>query len=105
MQIGIPREIHEGEARVAATPDVVSQLLALGFAVQVEAGAGTAANFRDDLYRQAGATIADDAATVWTSSDIVLKVRAPETDPASGAHETDRLRKGQLLISFVWPAQ
>ena len=50
MRIGIPKEIHAGERRVASTPDVVAQLSKLGFSVAIEAGAGAAANYSDEDY-------------------------------------------------------
>jgi len=56
MKIGVPKEIHDGERRVATTPDVVAQLQKLGFSVAVESGAGALASFSDDAYRAAGAT-------------------------------------------------
>ncbi|MDR2112600.1 MAG: Re/Si-specific NAD(P)(+) transhydrogenase subunit alpha, partial [Candidatus Accumulibacter sp.] len=62
-------------------------------------GAGEQANFDDDAYRAAGAEIVDDAATLWASSDIVLKVRGPSGE------EVNLLREGGVLISFIWPAQ
>jgi len=105
MQIGVPKEIHTGEKRVATTPDVVTQLKKLGFDVAVEAGAGDAANFSDDAYRQSGATVIDGTEQLWSSSDIILKVRAPQRHPDSGADEVDLLRSGHVLISFLWPAQ
>ena len=105
MRIGIPREVHDGERRVATTPDVVKQLKQLGFSVQIEAGAGAAASLPDDALAAAGADIVTDTRTLWTSSDIILKVRAPERHPVLGVDETDLLREGQVLISFVWPAQ
>jgi NAD(P) transhydrogenase subunit alpha len=99
MTIGVPKEIHDGEMRVATSPDVATQLQKLGFTVAIEAGAGRSANFEDEAYRQAGVTVVGDAASVWSSSDIILKVRAPERD------EVDLLRQGQMLIAFLWPAQ
>ncbi|MGD8810965.1 MAG: Re/Si-specific NAD(P)(+) transhydrogenase subunit alpha [Gammaproteobacteria bacterium] len=105
MRIGIPREIHVGEARVACTPEVVSDLLALGFDVCVETGAGAAASFDDEAFRAAGAEIADGYAQLYESADIVLKVRAPERDPERGYDEVELLRPGQALIGFLWPAQ
>ncbi len=99
MRIGVPKEIHAGERRVATTPEVVTQLKKLGFDVTVEAGAGSAANYSDAAYRDAGAEIVANADAVWSGADIVLKVRAPEQG------ETDKLRSGQTLISFLWPAQ
>jgi NAD(P) transhydrogenase subunit alpha len=105
MKIGIPKEIHDGERRVATTPDVVGQLRKLGFEVAVESGAGQGANFSDAAFAQAGAAILPDARAVWSSADIVLKVRGPEHHAALGMHEADLLREGQTLISFLWPAQ
>jgi NAD(P) transhydrogenase subunit alpha len=104
MRIGIPREIHAGERRVAATPDSVRELIKLGFTVGVETGAGDAAHFTDDSYREAGAEVMPDAAGVWKSAEIVLKVRPPEPI-VGGAHEADLLRDGATLIAFIWPAQ
>ena len=104
LKIGIPKEIHDGEARVAATPDTAKRLQKLGFAVIVEAGAGARADISDEAFREAGCAIAPDAAALWAASDIVLKVRAPEMNAALGRHETDLLQKGQLLISFLAPA-
>ncbi|MFN3920579.1 MAG: NAD(P)(+) transhydrogenase (Re/Si-specific) subunit alpha, partial [Methylohalobius sp.] len=52
MKIGVPKEVHPGERRVAVTPQVAEQLQKLGFAVAVEAGAGAQANFPDDAYRE-----------------------------------------------------
>jgi len=99
MRIGVPKEIYEGERRVATTPDVVAQLTKLGFDVAVESGAGVKASYSDDAYREAGCEVIDSASELWSKSDIVLKVRAPEGDEAA------RLRSGQTLISFLWPAQ
>ncbi|MBX3528280.1 MAG: Re/Si-specific NAD(P)(+) transhydrogenase subunit alpha, partial [Rhodoblastus sp.] len=97
--IGIPKEIFPGEKRVAIAPDVVQKLVGLGFSVQVEKGAGDAADIYDDALTAAGATIADSAAAIWSTSDIVFKVRAP-TDG-----EVAQMKEGQALISFIWPAQ
>jgi NAD(P) transhydrogenase subunit alpha len=105
MKIGIPREVHAGEKRVAATPETVGQLARLGYAVAVEAGAGDAARFTDDAYRKAGAEIVADTRALWSQSDIVLKVRAPERHPGLGVEETQLLREGATLLSFIWPAQ
>src|SRR4051812_20902454 len=105
MQIGIPKERHAGERRVAATPEVAGQLQKLGFTVAVEAGTGAAANFGDDAYATAGATIVAGAEALWSSSDIVLKVRPPEPLTNGLASEIEYLRRGQTLISFLWPAQ
>jgi NAD(P) transhydrogenase subunit alpha len=99
MLIGVPKETAPGEKRVATVPDVVEKLVKLGFAVAVESGAGDAANFADETYSAAGATVVPTAADIWTRSDIVFKVRAPNAD------EVALLREGGTLISFIWPAQ
>lgn len=105
MRVGIVREVHPEERRVAATPRTVQRLRELGFGVIVESGAGASAEFTADEYRQAGAEIADDAAAVWEAADIVLKVREPMPHPDLGRHEADLLGQGQILIDFIWPAQ
>ena len=105
MKIGIPKEVHQGERRVAATPESVKKLQKLGFDVVVEAGAGSAASFTDDAYREAGATIEADTAKCWGGVDIVLKVRAPEQNPTLNVDEVELLKAGQVLVSFLQPAQ
>jgi len=105
LKIGIPKEVHSGERRVAATPETSEWLRKLGFTVAVEAGAGENANFSDDAYRESGVEVIDDTRKLWAESDIILKVRAPEANAKLGVHETDLLREGGTLISFIWPAQ
>lgn len=99
MKIGVPKEIYPGERRVATTPEVVKQLAKLGYDVAIESGAGSAANFSDDDYREAGCEVVSSTADLWQGADIVMKVRAPDEQ------ETEFLRSGQVLISFLWPAQ
>ena len=99
MRIGVPREIYAGEKRVATTPDVAAQLIKLGFEVAVESNAGAAANFSDAAYEAAGCSVAASADDIWSGSDIILKVRGPSTEEAA------RLKAGQTLISFLYPAQ
>ncbi|CAL1238861.1 Re/Si-specific NAD(P)(+) transhydrogenase subunit alpha [Candidatus Methylocalor cossyra] len=105
MRIGIPKEIHAGEKRVAIVPEVAEKLIKLGFSVAVESGAGDCANFSDDTYREAGCEIVTDAAALWSGSDIVLKVRGPEVHPELAVDEVEYLRPGGTLISFLWPGQ
>jgi NAD(P) transhydrogenase subunit alpha len=97
--IGVPKEIFPGEKRVATVPEVVPKLIKLGFGVIVQAGAGEAANISDDAFAAAGATIVPDPASVWSRADIVFKVRAPTRE------EVWLVREGQVLVSFLWPAQ
>ena len=105
MTIAVPREVRAGERRVAATPETVGQLLKLGFAVNVEAGAGLRASFADNAYRETGAQVVSDTRALWADADIVIKVRAPELNPELGLDEATLLKKGAMLISFIWPAQ
>ena len=99
MKIGVPRETHAGERRVATTPDVAAQLIKLGFDVAVESGAGEHASYSDGAYKEAGCEVLASRSDLWQQSDIILKVRAPEGDEAAG------LRADQTLISFLWPGQ
>jgi len=105
IKIGIPKEIHAGEARVAATPDTARKLQKLGFEVLIETGAGANADFSDDSYRQADCRIVAGANALWSEADIILKVRAPELNSATGEHEADSLSAGKTLVSFISPAQ
>ncbi len=105
MKIGIPKEIHSGEKRVATTPPVVEQLQKLGFQICIESGAGDLANFSDEAYREAGAEIVADAKTLWGGSDLIMKVRPPEKHPELAIDEVELLPEGGNLISFIWPAQ
>ncbi len=99
MRIGVPGEIHDGERRVATTPDVATQLIKLGFDVAIEKGAGEGASYSDAAYEAAGCKIVSSARKIWKDSDIILKVRGPE------GKEPARLQARQTLISFLWPAQ
>jgi H+-translocating NAD(P) transhydrogenase subunit alpha len=105
MKIGIPKEIHEGEKRVATTPEVAEKLRKLGYGIVIEKGAGAAANFSDEAYIEAGAEIVENAKTLWATADIVAKVRPPETHPELAVDEIELLKEGGSLISFIWPAQ
>lgn len=105
MKIAVPQETHAGERRVAATPDVVVRLIKLGYSVMVEAGAGDAASFSDSAYSDAGAVIESDPRRLWNEADVILKVRAPQHHALLGIDETELLREGHTLISFIWPGQ
>ncbi len=103
--IGIPKEIHSGERRVAATPETVLILKKAGFYVTIQSGAGDAINSSDAEYQEAGAAIVDDVRQLWATADIVMKVRPPEMNTDIGEHEADLLRPGGWLIGFLWPGQ
>ncbi|WP_405008250.1 Re/Si-specific NAD(P)(+) transhydrogenase subunit alpha [Kitasatospora purpeofusca] len=93
-RIGVVAESAPGETRVAATPSTVRGILALGYEVVVESGAGTASGFTDEAYAAAGAGVGD----AW-AADVVLKVNAPSTA------EVARLCDGATLIGLLAPAQ
>ncbi|GAB4284874.1 MAG: Re/Si-specific NAD(P)(+) transhydrogenase subunit alpha [Roseovarius sp.] len=99
MKIGAPKEVIEGENRVAMTPDSARALQKLGYGCVIETGAGARAGFDDAAYAAAGVEIVKTAAALWKAADIVIKVRVPTEA------ELKRLRKGQTLISFFNPAE
>ncbi len=103
--IGIPKEIHPGEKRVAATPQTIIRLRKLGFEIQVESHAGHGINCIDGEYREAGAKIIDGTKDLWATSDVILKVRPPEQNTELHIHEADLMKEGGWLIGFMWPAQ
>ena len=95
MNIGIPTEIREHECRVAATPETVKKMVALGCQVLVQKGAGMRASVTDAAYLAAGAALVS-AKEVY-QADVVLKVRAPE------AAEIKAMRAGTVLIGLLEP--
>jgi len=97
LKIAIPKETTANETRVAASPETVKKLIALGARVSVETNAGEGANILDDHYKDAGATICKTAAETYKSADIVLKVLAP-TDA-----EIKQFQKATLLIGMLAP--
>ncbi len=99
MKIGVLKEIHSGERRVALTPEIVGSLGKLGFSVIIEAGAGVQADYVDADFQEAGAEVVADAATVWENTGLIVKIHAPEGD------EPGMMRVGTFLISFIWPSQ
>jgi len=90
MRVGVPKETAPGERRVALVPEIVSKLA--GIEVMVEPGAGEAAAFTDDAFKEAGATLGDP----W-DAQLIAKVRKPSAD------EVGRLREGQVLVGFLQP--
>ena len=84
LTVGVPKEIHEGEKRVAMSPDATKQFTKLGFKVVVESGAGEGAKFLDSDYIAAGAEVK--SAKEAFSSDIVLKVRITSRPSPEIAH-------------------
>lgn len=95
MKIGIPREIKNHEYRVAITPAGVHELVSRGHEVIIETEAGAGSSFTDTDYKAAGAQILTDAAEVWETAELLLKVKEPIAD------EYSRLRKGQVLFTYL----
>ena len=98
MKIGTPKEVFEGEARVAMTPDSALQLQKLGHECFVETGAGEKAGFTDAAYEKAGVTVLPTAEALWSEVDVIAKVRPP-SDAEAGMLTADK-----TLISFFYPA-
>lgn len=97
MKIGIPRERTDDEPRVAASPDTVRKLIALGGEVTVEAGAGIGSSILDADYKEAGATIAKTVRTALKDADVILKVRPPVEA------ELKVCKAGALVIGLMEP--
>jgi proton-translocating NAD(P)+ transhydrogenase subunit alpha len=94
VKVGVPREVAEGERRVGIVPETVGRLVKDGFEVVVESGAGRDYNL-DENYEQAGATVVEDAGSVYGEADVVIKVASPTED------EVGQMREGQVLVCFL----
>jgi H+-translocating NAD(P) transhydrogenase subunit alpha len=103
MKIAIPKERRPQEARVAASPDTVKRMIAMGLDVAVESGAGAGAAFPDSAFAAVGATVSPDAASLLAGADIVLKVQRPMLD--GGAGELTGMKQGAVLIGMLQPLQ
>ena len=99
MRIAIPKETRTGEERVACSPEVARRLVALGYTLTVEAGAGQAIQCSDTAWQESGAELITDTRRIWRDADIILKLAPPSDEECAALHE------GQTLISFIWPAQ
>jgi NAD(P) transhydrogenase subunit alpha len=98
VKIGVLSETARGEQRVALVPDVAARLVAASFDVVVQAGAGEAAGFTDDAYREAGAAVEGDRQALLGAADVVLSVQPPAVE------DVPALRSGAATISFLQPA-
>jgi len=95
MKIGVPKEIKVLEARVALTPEGVSEFIRAGHTVVIEKGAGLGSAITDDQYVAAGATIEGDVEKIWREAEMILKVKEPIEA------EYSRLRKDQILFTYL----
>ena len=104
MIIGVPKEILKAERRVAALPTEVAEYVKLGYTVLVETGAGVGSLASDDEYAAAGAEIVATAQEVFDRADIIIKVKQPHMNEVTGKDESEMIREGGKLITFLHPA-
>ncbi|RDV27302.1 alanine dehydrogenase [Alteromonas aestuariivivens] len=95
MLVGVPKEIKNHEYRVGLTPAAVKEFVSHGHEVIVETLAGDAIGFSDEMYQQAGATIASTAEQVFEQAELIVKVKEPQPN------ECKMLRKGQTLYTYL----
>ncbi|OGT21505.1 MAG: alanine dehydrogenase [Gammaproteobacteria bacterium RIFCSPHIGHO2_02_FULL_42_13] len=95
MRIGVPKEIKNHEYRVGLIPFSVKELIDHGHDVMVQTNAGAGIGFNDDDYRQAGATVVDNAPEIFAKADLIVKVKEPQPN------ECKMLREGQILFTFL----
>ncbi len=98
MKLAVLKETEEGENRVALIPDSIKRLSQKGFAVLVEAGAGSSAGYSDQEYEQAGATLVSSPQELAGQADCVVKVRPPSLE------EVEMLRNSSVFIAILQPA-
>ena len=94
MKVAVAAEVEAGEPRVAATPETIKKIIALGAEVAVEPGAGIKSGILDADYSAAGAKVSPDA---LNGADIILKVRRPQTA------ELSRYKRGAIVIGIMDP--
>src|SRR5664279_4143536 len=95
MRVGVPREIKIHEYRVGLTPGAVREYVSAGHSVVVETHAGAGIGASDETYRKAGAAIADTAAEIFATADMIVKVKEPQ------AREWTQLRERQILFTYL----
>lgn len=104
LSFGIPKEIMQGEKRVAAIPETVKKMVAEGAKVLVEKGAGDGSYFIDDEYKKAGAELVANVEEIFTKSDLILKVKEPQFNKVKNKHEIEMMKDGQYIVTFLHPA-
>ncbi|RMF16083.1 MAG: Re/Si-specific NAD(P)(+) transhydrogenase subunit alpha [Candidatus Dadabacteria bacterium] len=103
MIIGVPKETLPGERRVALIPASVPHLAKVGHEVIVETGAGLAAGYPDDAYKEAGAEIVPDRDTVFARAEVITCVRFAGADPDAYEADLARLKSGQIVFAMMEP--
>ena len=104
MKVGIPKEIQEGETRVALIPPSIKKILKDNVEILVEAGAGEKAFWKDKDYTDAGAKIIEGPEALYNSADLIIKVRKPELNEKISEHEINLMKEGAVLVSMLQPA-
>lgn len=97
MKIAIPKETTPGENRVSAVPETVKKMIAANFTVQVQTDAGRQSLIPDELYQEAGATIAPTVDNLFHDADLVTKVIRPSSEEAA------KLKDNSILIAPIFP--
>src|SRR5437588_6257150 len=95
MLVGVPKEIKTHEYRVGLTPGAVREYVASGHRVIVEKNAGGGIGASDDDYQRAGAGVVDTAREIFSTADMVVKVKEPQSS------EWTQLRDGQILFTYL----
>ncbi|MBT5305694.1 MAG: Re/Si-specific NAD(P)(+) transhydrogenase subunit alpha [Candidatus Scalindua sp.] len=95
MKIGIPKEIYEGEKRVAIVPKMVTQLINDGHEVFIETGAGDKSYFVDAKYERANAVIVKDKQLLYSEIDVIFKIQPPQRE------EFEMMKDGTTYIGFL----
>ena len=103
MKVGIPKEIAPSETRVSVIPPMLNVLTKMNHEVIVEKDAGAAAGFSDKQYSDQGAKIVSTAKELYAQADIVLKVQPPMQHEGLSKHESEALKDGSYLITFLSP--
>ena len=98
MKLAVLKETNDHETRVSLTPDIVKSLVEAGFECSVEKSAGMSSYFDDKDYSDAGATLVDGAAALYSDADVILKINAPNPD------EIKSMKSGAVLMSFMFAA-
>ncbi len=103
MKIGIPKEIVNGETRVALVPSMVSVLTKMDHEVLIERGAGEGASFSDQAYQEAGAQIVGSAKELYDQAEVILKVQPPAEHPELKVNEAELIKEGGVYLGFLAP--
>jgi len=103
MIVGIPRETLPGENRVAMVPAAAAQLVKAGLDVRVETGAGVAAGYPDEAYRDKGAVIVSSREDLFVAADVIAQVNGYGANPETGRSDLELMHEGQVVIGFCDP--